>query len=101
MRTFTSFFRPAAPAGIPLDYETAARARALQVILWTMLGVGLLVLVLAPFVSGTGPYLRLVRAVSIAYAIGGTLLFLNARGKTRQASILLIISFSLFATWLA
>ena len=101
MNFLGSLIKIAVFSGTYPDDEDLARARALHIIVWTLFAVGALTVALAPLVPGSGPYFRFLVAVCALYLVGSGLLFLNARGKTRLASFLFVVSSSALVTWLA
>jgi PAS domain S-box-containing protein len=101
MKPFIASLRQAAFSDVFPDHEADERARAVCVIVWTLIAVGTLMLVLAPFVRGSGPFVRLLLPVCLLYLLGAGLLVLNAKRKTRLASILLVLGSAVVVTWLA
>jgi two-component system sensor histidine kinase UhpB len=101
MRSFISSVKPVTLSGDLSDDENRERARAVQVIVWTLIVVGTLTLIVAPLIPGSGPFSRYLFNVCALYVLGTLLVLLNARGKTRIASVLLVIGCSFVVTWLA
>ncbi len=92
----TSLPPPAHP-----DLEDAERTRVLRIILWALIALNTLILALSPIIPGRGPFLRMLAAGSFLYLLSVGCFFLNARGKTRPATILLMTGLTIVLTGLA
>jgi len=73
-------------------------AEHLRAILWTLIGVGTLILVASPILFGLDHYPRYVVGVGFGYLQWIALLLLNAKGKTRLASRLFLLGGFLLVT---
>jgi PAS domain S-box-containing protein len=96
MSTFISLVR-----GRPSrDQALWHRAENLRTILWTLMGVGTVILIVIPFTSWSSDYMRILVAIGFGFLQWLGMLVLNAKGKTRLASHCFVVGGMILITGL-
>jgi PAS domain S-box-containing protein len=76
------------------------RAENLRTVLWTLMGVGTIILIVTPFTSLSTDYMRILVAIGFGCLQWLGMLVLNAKGKTRLASHLFVVGGIILVTGL-